>query len=116
MSDQPAPPFSVDVAQRDGATTVRISGELDVATRPELEDAIQRARVRPGGRCTLDLRGVSFMDSMGISLLMRLDAAARADGWTLVIIRPAPGPALRVMDLCRVADRITVVDEPAGPA
>ena len=51
-------------------TVVRVSGELDMATTPMLEDFL-RDVVDTGARCVvLDFAGVTFMDSSGLGLLV----------------------------------------------
>ena len=50
-------------------------GELDIATLPELEREVTRMRSEGLERMVIDLRGLSFLDSMSIELLLRLHAS-----------------------------------------
>ncbi len=54
-----------------GEVVVRLSGELDHALaeriRPELDELIDDTRVK---RLVFDLRGLSFMDSSGIGMIL----------------------------------------------
>jgi anti-anti-sigma factor len=63
----------------------------------------------------LDLRGLGFMDSTGVRLVMALDLRSRAEGWTFVIVRGA-GVVAHVLELCRIAERVRTVDDPADAA
>ena len=71
------PPFEVDVLRADDTVTVSPTGELDIATVPRLADALAGAE-RPFGRLVLDLRGLSFIDSSGLRLVLM--EVERAEG------------------------------------
>lgn len=102
-------PFAVDVSRLGSTTSIAPSGELDAATRPQLQAAIPE--LGPGDRLILDLRRLAFMDSSGIRVVMTLDVRSRAEGWGLAIIR-SPGAVQRVLDLCRVPERVRTVGDP----
>jgi anti-sigma B factor antagonist len=106
-------PFAVDVSHDGGTVTVSVTGELDITTTPGLEGAVEP--LRPADRLVLDLRGLQFMDSTGVRLVMALDLRARAEGWALVIVRGA-GVVAHVLELCRVSERVRTVDDPADVA
>ena len=60
-------------AERVGANAlVAVEGELDIATLPDFERAITRMRSQGLERMVVDLRELSFLDSMSIELLLRL--------------------------------------------
>jgi len=48
---------------------VAANGEIDIASAPSLRDALE-AVIAPGARVVLDLSGVSFMDSTGLSVVI----------------------------------------------
>jgi anti-anti-sigma factor len=79
-----------DPAGGDGPTRalVTVSGELDLETAPELGDHALAALNDVSVHLVLDLRGVTFMDSTGLKVL--LAAAHRADlaGGSLVLVAP----------------------------
>jgi len=61
-------------------TTLRIvvAGELDISSGDDLTTAIE-ALIEPGMDLVLDLDGLTFVDSAGVRVLMRIaDAAARS--------------------------------------
>jgi anti-sigma B factor antagonist len=104
-------PFLVDISEQGGTVTVAPSGELDLTTMPQMERSI--TPLRPAERLVLDLRGLDFMDSTGVRLVMELDLRSRAEGWELVIVR-GTGVVAHLLDLCRIADRVRTVDDPTG--
>ena len=81
MHDRPPlpEPFRSDVVQADGEVRIELTGELDLATSPALERTLQDVTASTGGgRVVVDLRGLSFMDSTGLRVVMRWDGAAPA--------------------------------------
>jgi anti-anti-sigma factor len=87
---------------------VVLAGELDIATVPEFEAALPRPAA--GEMLAIDLRDLSFIDSAGVHALMRLDVASRRDGWSLALVR-GPDSVQRVLELCRIDDRIRIVGD-----
>jgi anti-anti-sigma factor len=82
-------------------------GELDLASATEFGAALPA--LEAGDTLAIDLRHLAFIDSAGIHVLMELDVVSRRDGWSLVLIRGS-GAVQRVLDICRVGDRIRTVD------
>lgn len=86
-SIQPVPPtsdqsddreaFAVSVSDaEDGVITVAVRGDVDMLTAPAVAAAVERAQA--GHSVVLNLDDVSFIGSVGLSLLV--DAARRAEG------------------------------------
>ncbi len=109
------PEFSASLSRDGDVLSLRLTGELDLATVPELEAALPRPAA--GEVLVIDLRNLSFIDSTGIHVLMGLDVSAREQGWSFALVRPGPD-VQRVLDLCHVGDRVRFVDRPtdASPA
>ena len=57
----------IDVERRGRAAVVRLTGELDIATRPVLEETLHAI----DGEVVIDLRGLTFLDSDGLQMLLR---------------------------------------------
>ncbi|MEV5975144.1 STAS domain-containing protein [Streptomyces sp. NPDC051921] len=93
-------------------TVLALSGEMDLASRPALEEA---TRVTPPGGSTLclDMSGVTFMDSSGLNFLLMLQRRLAADSSRLVLtgIREEP---LRVLTLTG-ADAILLPADGGAP-
>ena len=92
------------------ASTVRLSGELDISTAAELEALLSELEA-PGGptRILVDLSDLSFMDSTGLRLLVTADLRLRRDGRELRLI-PGPEAVHRVFRLALLEERLTFVD------
>jgi anti-sigma B factor antagonist len=112
MAEFEQPPFSIDVAQQGDRTFLNLSGELDIATVGELEEAIS-GRLEAGEDVVVDLRSLEFMDSSGVRALVAGHAAAQEGGGSLVIVRAQQGTEVdRVIDVSGIATALGMVDEP----
>ena len=61
----------------------------------------------------IDLTGLSFIDSTGLSVLLSAAERARKQSRRLIVVRP-PLPALRVFTLTRVDAAMECIDDPLG--
>ena len=77
-----------------GGTTVRASGELDLATAPELRECLALV----AGDVVLDLTGVTFVDSSAIALLVSEHRRRVAKNEALTVTGSSP-MALRVFEI-----------------
>lgn len=87
----------------DGAATVQVRGELDIATADQaytyLRDVVDNQR----GPVTVDLADLTFCDAAGLGVLARLGGHTRRSGGSLTLTAARPS-LLRIM-------RITGMDE-----
>jgi anti-sigma B factor antagonist len=98
-----AQPFRL-TTRPDGARVVlEAHGEMDLVTAPAVEDEVHELRSRGVGSIVLDLRALTFIDSSGLSLLLRLDAEARSDDFSFAIIE-GEGPVRRLLELTNLSD------------
>src|SRR6478736_7155892 len=104
--------FSISISDRDGRAVVVIRGELDLATAPDLEAALQE-RLDAGQDVVVDLRELDFMDSTGLRVLVAAHARARTDGTRFAITRPKEGGAVaRILTIAGIDTELEFVDEP----
>jgi len=66
------PRTTVERSPEGAAALVKIVGELDLATVPGVERELDPLVQSPAERVAFDLSGVSFMDSSGIAMLLRV--------------------------------------------
>lgn len=85
-----------------------LSGELDLATAPVVEDELRRADASQD-LIVLDLRHLTFMDSTGIRTLVAADRRARERGAALVIVQGSR-QVRRLFELSGLTDHLQVVD------
>ncbi len=97
MSNQYGPRFDVSVEHTGSTAIVRLAGELDLATAPELTDVLRG--LEPGcKRIILDLTSLEFIDSTGLRLAVTEHDRASMDGFEFVITGAA-GAVLKVLRL-----------------
>jgi anti-sigma B factor antagonist len=86
--------FSVHFSRDGGTVVVHATGDLDVASAPQLADALVDVIDDQGSLSVrIDLRGVTFIDSTGLSLLVDALHRVGEKGGTLMLAHP--GPSLR---------------------
>jgi anti-sigma B factor antagonist len=90
--------------------TLRVAGEIDLDTAPQLREAALEAFRHHGTTLRLDLRGVSFMDSTGIEVLLATRRRAALEGGSLTLHRPSRA-VLRVLEVAGL-DKVFTVSEP----
>ena len=102
-------PFRVDVEPARDSVRVAPVGELDIATVDKLRGEVERLRESGFGKLVLDLRGVRFLDSTGLRLVLELDAAARNDSHELCVIRGSD-VVHRIFEVTQVAERLHFIE------
>jgi anti-anti-sigma factor len=96
-------PFEVQVGDLEqGVRTIRVRGELDLSTAPNLEGPLDEALDSGEGSLLIDLSQCEFIDSTGIALIVR--AWQRLDS----------GNNGRVLVLCSQNDQVRRVLEITG--
>jgi anti-anti-sigma factor len=68
---------------------MRLAGELDLSSTPVLEQRLREA-LDSGRQLVVDLRNLDFMDSTGLTLLVRWARGAEQDGYELALVRGEP--------------------------
>ena len=87
----------------DGDVTAVITGDFDMTATFTTEPALEEALARPGLRSfTLDLTGLTFIDSLGLGVMIRLAAGLETRGIPLRIL-PGPPPVQRVFTTAGLA-------------
>ena len=79
-----------DVISEREAVRVCPVGSVDLATVGVLEAKLEELQAAGFRSLVIDLRGLDFMDSTGLRLLLRWSATARTDGVALGIVPGGP--------------------------
>jgi anti-sigma B factor antagonist len=103
--------FRVEVSSQEAATVIAVSGELDLASSPALQEEIDRVASSEAKLLIIDLRELDFMDSTGLSVLVRAHQRAEEQGRQLAMVK-GPQQVQRLLSLTGVADRLSLVDSP----
>jgi anti-sigma B factor antagonist len=103
--------FRVEVERTGRAAVIVVTGELDLATGPQLEAELRDISASDTELVVVDLRNLEFMDSTGLSIIVRAHQRLTGEGCELGLVRGSP-QVQRLLDLTGVADRIALVTRP----
>ena len=90
---------------------IAVIGELDLASGPELEAELDQLSGPDTQLVVIDLRQLDFMDSTGLSILVRAHQRLAGEGCEVGLVRGSQ-QVQRLLDLTGVAERLRLVDSP----
>jgi anti-sigma B factor antagonist len=97
-------------------TVVAIEGEVDMSNAAQLGAEITAAVPNGIRELVVDLTATTYLDSVGVSLLLRLAARLSSRRQTLRVVVPPDTPIRAVLELAGVPDVIEVHDAAAPTA
>jgi anti-sigma B factor antagonist len=103
--------FTVEFDADGPHVTLRVVGEVDLATAGVLTAELDRAIAGFDGSVTVNLGGVTFLDSIALCALLRARGALDASDRTLVVTEPGPA-TMRVFGLTGLLDTFCLATEP----
>jgi anti-sigma B factor antagonist len=83
-----AVPFSVTRSDDAEGAVLALHGELDAAVAPRLEKQLAEIRGERKRRVLIELSDLTFVDSAGVSVLIKAKKEAEAAGCQFVLRRP----------------------------
>ncbi len=112
-TDSSTPPTELrcEVARNGTVASVQPLGELDLDSVHRVEAALEALQEEGCAEIVLDLRGLTFMDSTGLRLVIRWDAAARDGGFRFAIV-PGDDVVQRVFRLTGMDGELKLADPP----
>lgn len=102
------PVLSLAVIDRGGAPMVRVSGDLDISSAPQLTglvDELLDTQAPPLLR--IDLAPLTFFSAAGVTALLRIRGALRARRGRLILCDP-PAIARQILAITGVIDRFEI--------
>ena len=112
MSDEPREIWTADIRPYADRVVVALAGELDLSGLTDLRRVLNQANSY-GVTVEVDLAGVRFMDSSGISALIGAYHGAVAGGHTLTVTNPG-GQVRRVLQITGVLDLLATPQPSVG--
>ena len=88
----------VIVSGDDTRYELRLLGELDMSTASQLREELTRVTSEGARQVTVDLSGLVFIDSTGLSVLITGLKQLRQDGGDMALRSPTPGTR-RVLEI-----------------
>jgi anti-sigma B factor antagonist len=105
--------FEVAEKRVDGVSVVTVTGEIDVATAPDLRECLVTQEAEGIPAIVVDLSGVSFIDSTALGVLVGAYRRQEEAGGTLrlVVTEPRILKVLEITALTSVFPVFASVDE-----
>ena len=105
--------LSVETRRHRRTALVALSGELDLLSVSKVAEVLDGLEPRADGlrHVVLDLRGLTFMDVLGLKELIRQNELARSNRHNLAVVRGTDA-IQRVLTLTGVEEMVVLVDDP----
>ena len=99
--------IAMDGVDADGGriARIRLSGEVDLANADQLAEAFDSPACKDADGILLDLRGLGFMDSSGLRVVLM----AAQDGSRFATILDGDGAVATLFEMVDIAERLNVV-------
>lgn len=108
--DAQANELEISVGDEDGATVLRVEGEIDLATADRFASGL-RSATQSDGLVVVDLTAVPFMDSSGLKAL--LAGSSESSGRLALALSPE-SPIASLLEMAGVSDRFSIHPSPAA--
>ena len=102
-----------ETAHRPDETLLRVDGTVDLSTAGALTQRLQGLAQTPGRTVLVDLAGVGFMDSTGLSALVGAQLTAGQRGSTMILAHPTDN--VRSLLHLTGLDQVLQIQEAPGP-
>jgi anti-anti-sigma factor len=103
--------FEAQCERRGEAAVVSVLGEVDLASAEKLR-AVLGVPEAQAATVVLDLRGVTFIDSSGLSVIVAEHQRAQAEQRRLVVAVEGAAMVERLFDLTGLHRTLTIVSDP----
>jgi anti-anti-sigma factor len=105
--------LAVEARTQRRTALVALRGELDLVTVSKVAEVIDGLQLEADGvrHVVLDLRGLTFMDLVGLREVLRQNENARAHRHNLAVVRGTDA-IQRVLNLTEVEEQLVLVDDP----
>ena len=92
-------------------STVTLSGELDLASAPQLRGVLEDLAADPSAQVRIDMQALTFLDSSGISALVEGQKELESKGTSVELVGVREH-ARRVLDVAGLGDFFRFTDAP----
>lgn len=101
-----SPPLRMHIESGPASVCLKVGGELDIYTAPDLQEAIEQLEATVPALLIVDLADLDFIDATGLHILLEAHERARNTNRCLFLLRPRPmvQRVLQVTGLDRVLD------------
>jgi anti-sigma B factor antagonist len=96
-------------------TVVALEGEIDLSSVADIEERIAAAERGDPKQLVVDVRGVTFMDSSGLRVLLAAHQRSQEDGREFALVRGSESVD-RLLKVTGLAGRMRLLDTPPDAA
>jgi anti-anti-sigma factor len=100
----------MDMHVKDGQKSLVLAGEFDASCVLRFERLVREAVDDVLHLLMIDMRDVTFIDSTGLALLLRAEAASRQDGFELQILRSSAAAVTSALEASGLERVLPFVD------
>jgi len=101
----------VEIRPASDRVVFALEGELDMASAPLLQSAVDGAGLEAAPLVVLDLRGLQFIDSTGLRVILAVRKQCAERGQELAVTRGST-QVERLLAITGVADHLQIVSTP----
>jgi anti-sigma B factor antagonist len=101
----------VDARSEQDRTVLHLTGELDLASSPIFERALEDPALAAASLVVLDLDDLKFVDSTGLRIILMAHESARGRGQEFAITQGSP-QVQRLLSITSVAEHMRVIASP----
>ena len=107
--------FQIEERSAGPNPVVAVTGEIDVATAPQLRECLHRVIAEGGSTVVLDILGVTFLDSTALGVLVGALKRCRELGGDLHVVVADPR-IVKIFEITGLTNVFTITDslEAAG--
>ena len=104
--------FTLAVDRTNGATVIKLGGELDVLCADAFRRKFADATEDQPDRVVIDIRDLTFLDSTGLALLLRVNEMSHDVGFALWVVSAEDDPPGRIFRMTGTNTILPLVTEP----
>lgn len=101
--------FLIEQRSDGDVPVIAVTGEIDVASAPQLREGLQRVIATGKTTIVLDLLGVTFLDSTALGVLVGALKRCRESGGDLQVVVAEPR-ILKIFEITGLTSVFTIVD------
>lgn len=101
--------FQIEESTSGGLPVVAVSGEIDVATAPQLRECLHRVIAEGSSTIVLDILGVTFLDSTALGVLVGALKRCRELGGELHVVVADPR-IVKIFEITGLTNVFTITD------
>jgi anti-anti-sigma factor len=118
LADLPPPgPGNLHIrsGREDRTHVIELTGELDLTTTDGVEQELRRVELTDAHVIAIDLRELTFIDSIGMRMLFHA-AMRSAQGTNRLVLIRGSRDVQRIFEICDLVRRLPFVDSAAVPS